>query len=409
MAAPATALTPETSHLARPAGPRQATLADMAVATICIAAFVLYLLGIVLLLGSTTSPGGHDFIAFWAAGQQLIHHANPYDAANVLRTEITGGFKADSHALIMRNPPWAACLVLPLGLLGAKAGSLVWAGVLLACLVASVRLFSHLLGRPNDPLHLLAFAFNPGLLCILAEQTSLFALLGLVLFLRWHRLRPFAAGLALYLCALKPHLFLPFAAALVLWVVATRSYRILVGFGLALAAASAGATWCDPGIWAHYRQMMQHSGISTEFIPCLAVALRFAVHRQTMWLQFVPAGLGCVWAVWYFLRHHGRWDWMEHGAMLLAVSLTVSPYSWWTDQAVVLPALMLATARWASPLHIRFLMLASAAMAIQQLCGATLHSPWVLWTAPFWLAWYLSVATGKRSVEMLSQMPQPAG
>jgi hypothetical protein len=232
-----------------------------------------------------------------------------------------------------------------------------------------------------------------------------------VLFLRWHSQRPFAAGLSLFLCALKPHLFLPFTAALVLWVVARRSYWMLAGFALALAAASAGAAWSDPAIWMHYRQMMQHSGISTEFIPCLAVALRFAIHRQTMWLQFLPAGCGCEWAVWYFLRHRDHWDWMEHGSMLLAVSLTVSPYSWWTDQAVLLPALMLASARWASPLHLRLLMLASAVMAVQQLCGATLHSPWVLWTAPFWLAWYLSVAMRKRSdsEQPFTAMPQPAG
>ena len=30
-------------------------------------------------------------------------------------------------------------------------------------------------------------------------------------------------------------------------------------------------------------------------------------------------------------------------------------------------------------------------LEIQELAGVSLHSPWVLWTAPFWLGWYLVV------------------
>ena len=52
---------------------------------------------------------------------------------------------------------------------------------------------------------------------------------------------PFAAGLALWLCMLKPHLLLPFAAALLLWIVTSRAGRVLAGAVVALALSTAAA------------------------------------------------------------------------------------------------------------------------------------------------------------------------
>ena len=92
-------------------------------------------------------------------------------------------------------------------------------------------------------------AFAPALACLLAGQISLFALLGLVLFLRLHKTRPLLSGVSLWLCALRPHLFLPFCVVLILWIIATRSYKILLG---ALAAL---AMQCSVGRWAAARRV----------------------------------------------------------------------------------------------------------------------------------------------------------
>jgi len=405
MSANATAL----PQAANPSASKRASYADCAAAILCAPSLTAFLFGIALLLLTGNSPGHHDFVSYWTAGHQLLHHANPYDGAAILNAELASGFPHDAQALMMRNPPWALSLVLPLGLLGVRIGSVAWTLLLIGCLVASVRVMADLLGEPKNRLHLFGYAFAPALLCVLAGQSSLFALLGLVLFLRWHAARPFAAGAAMYLCALKPHLFLPFAVVLVAWIVATRSYRLLAGFCATLAIASLVAMWFDPAVWTHYRQMMQTSGIAAEFVACPAVALRFAIHPQAIWLQYLPAALGCVWAVFYFRRDRAAWDWKEHGGVLLLVSLTVSPYAWVTDQAIALPALMLATQRWASRGHIRLLLLASAAIEIEQLCGVSMHSPWVVWTSPFWLAWYLSVATAKRRERSYAELPVLAG
>jgi hypothetical protein len=407
MSANATAL----SQAANPSANKREAYADCAAVILCAPALTAFLFGIALLLLTGNSPGHHDFVSYWTAGHQLLNHSNPYDGAAILNAELGAGFPHDAQVLVMRNPPWALGLVLPLGLLGVRIGSAVWTLALIGCLIASVRMTAELLGDAKSRLHLFGYAFAPALLCVLAGQSSLFALLGLVLFLRWHRTRPLAAGAATYLCTLKPHLFLPFAAALLLWIAATRSYRLLAGFVATLATASLLATWFDPAVWTHYRQMMQSSGIATEFIACPAVALRFAIHQQAVWLQYVPVALGCAWAVFYFARHRAKWDWLEHGGVLVLVSLTVSPYAWVTDQAIALPALTLATQRWASPGQIRLLLLASAAIEIEQLCGVTMHSPLVVWTSLFWLVWHHSVAAGKRRGGFAADIavPQPAG
>ena len=119
--------------------------------------------------------------------------------------------------------------MFPLGFINPRVAWLLWSMLMLACLAVSVYLLWILYGRPRNRRYLLGLSFGPALLCLLYGQTSLFSLLGLVLFLRLHRTRPFLAGISLWLCALKPHLFLPFGVVLLAWVLVSRSYKLLAG------------------------------------------------------------------------------------------------------------------------------------------------------------------------------------
>jgi hypothetical protein len=362
----------------------------------CALVFAIFALGLGVLLLTGNNPHGRDVVSFWVAGRQIVAHANPYDSASILKIERSVGFSAQSQVLIMRNPPSALCLVIPLGLFGLRAGALLWSLLLLAAMVLSVHMLWRMHGRPRNKLHLLGYSFAPALLCILGGQTALFALLGLSLFLRFHHSRPFVAGLSLWLCALKPHLFLPFAAVLLVWVVLRPAYRLLAGAVLALAASSLVAWLLDPSVWAQYTQMMRSSGIEDEFIPCLSVALRFAIRPQTMTLQYLPALVGCLWAIAFFWKRRQRWDWMQDGALLMLVSIFASPYAWITDQAVLIPALLVGVYRATTRAQLGLLALASAVIEIAQLLGANLHSALYLWTTPFWLAWFLYVSAKSR-------------
>jgi hypothetical protein len=370
---------------------------EAAVVIVCTLAFGAFVVGLGVLLITGNNPGGRDVVSFWVAGRQLVHHANPYDGATIRSIELASGFKESAQTLIMRNPPSALCLVIPLGLLGLRAGTLLWSLLLIAALLLSVHMLWNLHGRPRNKLHYLGYSFAPALICILGGQTALFALLGLVLFLRFHRTRPSVAGLGLWLCALKPHLFLPFAVALLLWVVVMRGYRLLLAVVLALGASSLIAWRFDPAVWSQYEQMMRTSGIQNEFIPCLAIALRFAIDRHATWLQSVPAIAGCVWAIGFYWQRRAIWDWMGDGALLMLVSILVSPYGWLTDQALLIPALLVSVYRATSREQLGLLALASAVVEIVQMAGLGMHSAFYLWTTPFWLAWYLYVCMKARS------------
>jgi hypothetical protein len=368
-------------------------IAEFLVVGICTVALALTVVGICAALLGKHAAGSRDFVEYWASGHLLAHHANPYDGYVILGLERSAGFPSNLPVLIMWNPPPALLLVLPLGFLGSTAGELLWSLLLFASLVTSVRIVWAMHGRPNNLVHLLGYSFGPALVCLLAGQVSIFVLLGLVLFLRLHRSRPFLAGVSLWLCLLKPHLFLPFGIVLLVWAIATRSYKLLVGVAAALGFSTGVVLLWDPLVWLHYSKMM--SSMSTarmqqELIPCLSIMLRWIISPKAMWLQYLPSVLGCIWALAYFRKHYDHWDWMEHGSLLMLVSVVVAPYAWLMDQAILIPALLHAAYFTRSRSLIAVLALASAVIELGALRGvALLHSPLYLWTAPAWLAWYL--------------------
>jgi len=358
-------------------------------------AFTALFLCVVPLTGQIA--GVRDFVVYWSTGQQLVHHANPYDGTTIMRIEHSAGLPAGYGVLFMRNPPWSLPLALPLGFTGLLAGALLWSLVLLACLTVSVRMLWRIQGSPTNRLHWLGLSFAPALVCLIVGQTSLFALLGYVLFLRLHGKRPFIAGLSLWLCALKPHLFLPFGVVLLAWVLVSRSYKLLAGAAVAMAASCAFASCIDPMAWSHYSQMMRASGIEKEFIPCLSVALRLWLSPHAMWLQYLLPALGCAWALGYFWSRRHKWDWVKDGSLLMLVSIFAAPYCWLFDQALAVPALLQGVYLTRSRTSLAVLAFASVLIEIELVCGIKITSAHYLWTAPAWLAWYLFATANSRT------------
>jgi hypothetical protein len=373
-------------------------IAKLAIATICGAAagYTVFIFSLSAVLPSAL--GQRDFVAYWAAGRQLALHANPYDQEALARTEHSVGFPAEMRGhniLFMRNPPWTLPLVYPLGLLGPQAASMLWSLFLVACLAVSIRLLWIMHGRPRGDKILLAYTFAPALVCLINAQVAPIALLGLVLFLRLHHTRPFIAGAALWLCSLKPHLFLPFGAVFVGWVVVSRSYKLLAGAGAACALNFAVAYRFDPMAWIQYERMIRTSGIERNYIACLSFLLRARISPGRLWIQFLPAAVGCVWALLYFWPRRHTWDWMKDGSLLMLVSLVAAPYSWLFDQTLAIPALLQGIYRTRSRGLLAALALASALVEVALYFNSRVPSAlylWTLWTAPAWLVWYLAAS-----------------
>jgi len=385
------------SKMDPPASQPKADFAELSIAIVggLALALIAIFLCVVPLTGKVAS--GRDFVVYWATGQQLIHHANPYDADAVMRIERTAGLPAQYGALYMRNPPLYLLLAYPLGFIGLRIGALLWSLVLAGCLVAAVRMLWVMHGRQKNRLHWLGYSFAPAMICLFAGQTSLFALLGLVLFQRYHATRPFVAGLSLWLCALKPHLFLPFGVALLAWMVVRRSYRMAAGAVTAFAS-SCGLVYCiDPKAWAEYLTMIRTSGVIQEYIPCLSVALRVWISPHWTWIAYVPATIGCAWAFGYFFSKRHNWDWMKDGGLLILVSILVAPYCWMFDQSLAVPALLHAAYVTRSRVLLTVLAFTSVLIDAELVGGIKMASILFLWTAPAWLAIYLlSNATANR-------------
>ena len=90
-----------------------------------IASVLACVLGSIAVTNSVRARGNRDFVEYWAAGAQLVHHQNPYDIPSDLRLERSAG--ADfSSPLVIFNPPFILPLLAPLGLMSAKAASQFW-------------------------------------------------------------------------------------------------------------------------------------------------------------------------------------------------------------------------------------------------------------------------------------------
>ena len=354
----------------------------------CTIAFLFTALSLLTVILGRQNPANRDYIEYWASGQQLVHHQNPYDPAGLLKLERSAGFSTNIGPMVMGNAPPALFLTYLLGFVSVNTGQYIWISVLLVCFLLSVRLVCNTLGATPTYVQILGYTFAPGLVCIAAGQMAIFVLLGLALFLRYHQTKPFLAGAALWFCLLKPQLFLPFAIVMCLWIWRAKQYRIVSGIVTALVATSAVVFALDPNCWIEYGQMMKILRYDKVVIPCISMFLRDTLPGG-VFVQYAPAVIGCIWAIRYFWQHRFEWQWIEHGSLLLLVSLLVAPYTWFLDQCVALPALLRGLTVTRSRAMVFLLALSGAVIEFAPLTGRELlHSKFFLWTMPFWILWY---------------------
>jgi hypothetical protein len=369
-------------------------------AAVGIIASGLCLLTAIFSLGLTEqNAASRDFIGYWAAGQQIAHGASPYDAGEVLRMEKAVGL-GNLQIKITPSPPVGLALVIPLGFLSAKSGLVFWTVAQLGCLSIALWIVWLLEGKPSSRIHLFGYLFAPALACLMAGQLGIFCLLGVSVFLLWHERRQFYAGAALLPLTLKPHLFLAAGLVLLLWMVWQRSPRILAGLLAAMAASSAFVLLFDPGVWTQYIAMMHSNLMQDRFAPTLSAYFRWDISPATVWLEYLPAATACVWALWYFWTRRDRWNWIDHGLLVLLVSVMCAPYAWLTDEAVLLPAVLVGVYRAIEARRSLLPIAIFAAVALIELYANVRITSWYYtWTTPAWLGWYLyatgSIAKGK--------------
>jgi hypothetical protein len=178
---------------------------------------------------------------------------------------------------------------------------------------------------------------------------------------------------------------------------------VAAGFAGAVAAALGIAIAIDPHALTQYVSFMRAGEAASERIPALSVALRFAISPRSTWIEFVPLILASAWAGWYFWTRRERWNWADHGLIVLLVAAMCAPYGFLTDECMLLPAVLAgvytAVERKRSLVPIAFF----AGVALIELqAGVEMKTPYFLWTTPAWLTWYLYATRSSAKAESRS-------
>jgi hypothetical protein len=350
---------------------------------------VVVLLGValgLLALTARSQPTNRDFVSYWAGARLLAAHGNPYDAHSVLVLE-NGVGNTFLRPLVLRNTPCTIFLMAPLGWFSFYTASMLWEAMLILASLFSIWLLQPFIG---GRIPLVAYFFAPIVDCFLAGQTTILVLLGVCLLIRLEARRPFWAGAALLLTLLKPHLLLLFWPVLLLEIIRRKQWMIVWGGLCATVLASTIATILDPRIWTQYVVSVRAEHVENQYFPNIASTLRVMAAPNSVWPQLLPAILGVVIALWIWVRQRGEWQWSRQGAMLLAGSALVAPYSFLVDQVLFLPAVLYCYPRATTSARALFLAINFTAFYLM-LKVPEMSSPVTLWVAPAMMLWCYEV------------------
>jgi hypothetical protein len=340
-----------------------------------------------------------DYIGYWASGQQLLHHANPFDADALQRLETSAGYDRVAPS-ITPSPPVTFLLLLPIGMLGAWPGLIAWGMAMIAAIAASIWMLWQLNGKPDSLLPLLGFLYAPTWVCIFGGQIGVFFMVSVTAFFFFLNKRPLLAGAVLLPCVMKPHLFLAFAVTLLCWSIARHVWRVPAGLALALAASTAVTLYFDPHVFAHYFASLRDTAVGSRVTPTLPMLLRDTIAPGAAWIEFAPAVLACVWAAWYYVRHRAQWDWMQEGLLVLIVARLCAPYAWFSDESILLPAVMTLLLRGRA---LWLVALIAGIELAQVYARADMKTYAYAWTAPAWLLCWLYA--NRKKIAPRQQLP----
>jgi len=310
----------------------------------------------------------------------------------LLAVERQGGYSRESP-LVMWNPPWVLPLLMPLAVFPYATTQKLWLGLGCACIALSIFLLWRLYGHNRFPSPLACFLiaiFTPSLVVLAIGQIGPLLVLGITCFLWFERKQNhLLAGACLFLLALKPHLAFLFCIALGFCVMRQRQWRLLAGFFATAILVLAVTLACAPQVFSQYRTFWSHNPVRWSEFPTLSGILSHISGNEIVIPALLPV-LASVWLLQHWMRFRQRWSWQTELPVILLVSLAASPYAWFFDGVILLPALVQSLS---SPWKRTCIGPLIGYTATNILCviliatGKSLF--WYSWVAPMWLLLYL--------------------
>ena len=167
-----------------------------------------------------------DFAAYWASAH--LFQQNPYSMQQTQSFEKSAGLI--SAPLVVRNPPWAIVLFLPLGLLGYRSAFAIWMVMSVLGIAGCAKVVWDRCGPgPSLVPALLSLMFGPTIVLLMLGQITVLVLLGAMLFcILVKKGQDWLAGASLLLVMGKPHIALLFLLSVALWVVLYRRWIVMI-------------------------------------------------------------------------------------------------------------------------------------------------------------------------------------
>ncbi|MCP4425457.1 MAG: DUF2029 domain-containing protein [Chloroflexi bacterium] len=286
-----------------------------------------------------------DFQAYWGASYLLGHSQNFSDPDLLLEVQQTFTGRQDETAQMTWNPPWLLVLFLPYTWLPFAKASWIWFLTNLGLLFASVVLLWRLFASQEKTDgkigwgFAVAFLFMPTLATILVGQITALVLFGLAGFLffecneRPFDERPFAAGLALSLTTIKPHLVYITLPLIVIEMLRRKQWRFVVGLVAFPALGTIITFVLRPSFLSEYFSTVTGSSLLQRTVPTIG----YVLGKLFNWPGFLLMGIVILpLAVIWLLRRKPPVDLFDLTAVTLLISIMTAPYGWSFDIIVLL-------------------------------------------------------------------------
>jgi len=310
----------------------------------------------------------------------------------------------------MWYPPWAFPLFLPFACFSFTTGRALWLLTHLFLLLFCASALWKFYGGDQKTVWLawvMALTFAPSTFVLRNGQMALVLLTGMVGFLYFEKARnDCAAGISLYLLAVKPHLAFLFWIALGLWILERKRWTILKSAILSILVCTVLPLYFNFSLIAQSLRVEANLPPFDWVTPTLGTHLRIIFGPENLFLQWLPSFVMSIGLVFYWRVKKENWAWSEQLPLLVALGLVTSIYSWASDLVLLLPLLLqislilIQDLRAETFLYLIIYMILNCVAFAMNLCGV--NGAYYAWVSPALLIGYLEIQKRRLVSEVIS-------